>query len=112
MTSYPGRWLVLAGQAGWALCVLYVIACWVAPHVVGTAGCELAPGSSVFGTATTSWLPPGTTCTYDLSEHGLPANVVTRPSELRFVVLAAALLGQPLLAHLRRLLSRTVPVEA
>ena len=30
-----------------------------------------------------SWLPPGTTCTYDLSGYGLPTNVVIGAPPLR-----------------------------
>ncbi len=104
MNAYAGRWLVVSGFGGWALCVLYVVACLAAPSVVGDAGCELAPGSSVFGQASRSWLPPGTTCTYDLSAHGLPADVVIGPSPLRLAVLGGALAGLPVLVHLRRLL--------
>lgn len=33
--------------------------------------CELSPGSSVYGEAGRSWLPPGQTCTYDLGQPGL-----------------------------------------
>ncbi|MDQ3902008.1 MAG: hypothetical protein M3319_16730, partial [Actinomycetota bacterium] len=70
-----------------------------------------ASGSSVFGQASRSWLPPGTTCTYDLSDYGLPTNVVIRPTPLRLAVVGA-LVGLPALLHLRRLLIRKTPVNA
>lgn len=113
MNAYAGRWLIIAGVAGWALCVLYVLACLVSPSIVGDAGCELAPGSSVFGEASRSWLPPGTTCTYDLSDYGLPDEVVIGPSPLRLAVVAGALTGGPVVLYLRRLLrTRHSPVHA
>ena len=110
VTSYPGRWLVRLGYAAWVVSVAYVLACLAAPSMFG--GCELTPGSSVFGDATRSWLPPGTTCTYDLSGYGLSENFVTRPSPVRLVVVAMALTGFPLLQYLRRLLKRPTLVDA
>ena len=104
VTPYAGRWLLVTDFVGWALCTLYVVACWTSPSIVGDAGCELGSGSSVFGEASRSWLPPGTTCTYDLSNYGLSADVVIGPSPLRLLVLAVALVGLPVLAYLRRLL--------
>lgn len=111
MTSYPGREVVTAGVAVWTAALLYVLGCLVAPSLVGTSSCELAPGSSVFGEASRSWLPPGTTCTYDVSSSGLPVEVVTTPSPLRLVVVAVVLIGPPVLLHLRRLLRRGAPVD-
>lgn len=104
MNAYAGRWLVTTGIVGWALSALYVIACWASPSIVGDAGCELGSGSSAFGDASRSWLPPGTTCTYDLSNYDLPSDVVVGPSPLRLLVLGAALAGLPVLMYLRGIL--------
>jgi hypothetical protein len=104
LTAWPGRRLLRLGLLLWVASVLYVVACLIEPSVVDPTGCELAPGSSVFGDPTRSWLPPGTTCTYDLSGFGLPEHVVIRPSPARLVVVVLAVLGLPLLHHLRRLL--------
>lgn len=113
MTAYAGRWLIITGIVGWALCALYVLACWASPSIVGDSGCELAPGSSVFGDASRSWLPPGTTCTYDLSDYGLPADVAIAPSPLRLLVLGATLAGLPVLVYLRQVLrDPQVPLSA
>lgn len=109
---YPGRWLVTVGCVVWGVAVLYLAACLVSPSLAGAAGCELAPGSSVFGDASRSWLPPGTTCTYDLSGYGLPADVVVDPSPLRFAVVGVVLAGPPALLHVHRLLARRTPLSA
>ena len=101
VTAYPGRWLVTLGYLAWVLCVMYVVACLAAPSMFGY--CELTPGSSVFGEATRSWLPPGTTCTYELSPYG---RLVLSPSPMRLVVIALALTGLPVLRHLGHLLRR------
>ena len=93
MRTYPGRGLLAVAFAAWAASVLLVAAWLVAPSLVGATACELAPGSSVFGEASRRWLPPGTTCTYDLSAYGLPTDVVDDPSPLRLVVVGAALVG-------------------
>lgn len=108
-TSYPGRWLVILGFAATVLSVLYVVACLAAPSLSGDVSCELTPGSSVFGEATRSWLPPGRTCTYDLTEYG---RYVSSPSPLRLVVVAAAIVGLPATAYLSRLLRRASLVNA
>lgn len=110
MTSYPGRWLVVLGYVGWVLCVLLVVACLVAPS--GSTTCDLSPGASIFGEASRSWLPPGTTCTWDLSLYGLSSNVVDRPSPLRLVVVVAALVGLPLVRYVARLLKRAAVADS
>lgn len=109
MRAYPGRWLVALGYLVWVSSVLYVVACLLAPAATGSTGCELTPGSSVFGEASRSWLPPGTTCTWELNGYG---RYVTTPSPVRLVVVAMALTGFPLLRYLSRLLSRPAPVDA
>ena len=83
----------------WALGVLLTLAWLVAPAV---AVCELVPGSSVLGEASRSWLPPGTTCTYELPiGPGEPVVFVERPSALRLVVLGGVVVG-PLAGWLLR----------
>jgi hypothetical protein len=109
VTTYQGRMLLGLGVAFWVVSVLFVIACLVAPSFVGAAGCELGSGSSVFGEPSRSWLPPGTTCTYDLSGYGLPSAVIIEPSPLRLVVVVAALIGLPALLRLRHLLTGGAP---
>jgi hypothetical protein len=109
MSAYPGRWLVTLGYMLWAASVLYVVACLAAPSVVGHTGCELTPGSSVYGEASRTWLPPGTTCTWELSGYG---RYVTSPSPVRLVVVGMALVGLPLLRYLAGLLRRPALVDA
>ena len=83
----------------WALCVLVTLA-WLAGPAV--AVCELVPGSSVLGEASRSWLPPGTTCTYELPiGPGEPVVFVERPSALRLVVVGVVVAG-PLAGWLLR----------
>lgn len=108
-SSYPGRWLVTLGFVAWVASVLYVVACLAAPSVLGGVGCELSPGNSVLGEASRSWIPPGTTCTYNLGVYG---RYVSRPAPVRLVVVAAALAGLPLLRYLGRVLKRSTPVDA
>lgn len=112
VTSYPGRWLVTLGYAVWIGSVVYVVACLAAPSMLGDLGCELVPGSSVYGEATRSWLPPGTTCSYDLSGFGLSDHFVTGPPPLRLLVVAMALTGFPLLSSLGHLLKRPALIDA
>ena len=100
--TYPGRWLVIASFAFWALCGLLVLG--FLP--LGDATCELAPGSSFYGEAHTSWLPPGTTCTYDLGP-GIPTHTDS-PSPLRMLVVFMAVLGPLVSLRLRRLLRSRV----
>ena len=48
-------------------------------------------------TASRSWLPPGTACTYDLRDTGIPAEepLVIGPSPVRLLVVGAGLSGFP-----------------
>jgi hypothetical protein len=113
VTHYPGRWLVTLGYVVWVGSVVYVAACLVAASLLGDLSCELVPGSSLYGEASRSWLPPGRTCTYDLSAIGseLPGSfVTTTPSPLRLVFVAIAIAGLPLLRYLSRLMTRSAPV--
>lgn len=113
MKNYPGRWLVAVVVLLWAVSVLYVIACLLAPTVIGEAGCELAPGTSIYGSASRSWLPPGTTCTYNLTDAQVPAeNYVVAPSTERLLLVAVAIMGLPLAYHLHRVLSRAGSVKS
>ncbi len=111
MTPYPGRWLVTLGYVLWVASVAYVLACWASPWVYGNVGCEFGRGTSVYGDATRSWLPPGTTCTYDLSAFGLPDHYQYGPSPVRLLVVAMALTGFPLLRYLGGLLKRPTLVD-
>lgn len=104
--TYPGRWLVLITFGLWALCGLLVLG--FLP--LGEASCELAPGSSFYGEASPSWLPPGTTCTYDLGP-GIPTHTDS-PSPLRWVIVFMAVLGPLGSLHLRRLLRSKVAQQA
>lgn len=54
--------------------------------------CELSPGSSVYGVAERSWLPPGQTCTYDLEQPGLES-FETDPGAASFALPAALIAG-------------------
>jgi hypothetical protein len=98
---YPGRWLVNVSFALWAFCALLVVA-WMAPWGVDDVSCQLEPGSSLFGEATRSWLPPGTTCTWNDLRPGLQH--VDSPSPVRLLVVAMAVLGPFASTYVRRLL--------
>lgn len=53
--------------AVWALALAgWIIMLAAEGYLAGTTSCELGPGTSVFGTAEWSWLPPGRTCTWEL----------------------------------------------
>jgi hypothetical protein len=73
----------------------------------GDSACEFTPGSSNYGEATLSWLPPGRTCTY---RDVIAGEVHTDGSEwTRLLVLAFALVGPVMAISVRRAL---LPVEA
>jgi hypothetical protein len=97
-SGYPGRWLVAASFVLAALSAAVVVL-WLA---LGndTLMCDFGEASSLFGSADRSWLPPGTTCTWNVNgiEH------VDNPDLSRFAVVAMALLGVPLGLYLRPLL--------
>ncbi len=107
-TSFPGRWLVIGSLAIWFLAVLTTAAWLIAPAAADSVTCELSAGGSVFGEASRSWIPPGTTCTYDLGEYG---RYVTGPAPARLIVVAVALVAPPVIWHLTRLLRRTTPTS-
>lgn len=113
MTHYPGRWLVTLGYVVWAASVVYVAACLAAASLFSDLSCELVPGSSSYGEASRSWLPPGGTCTHDLRGAGAKVSgsfVTTSPSPLRLVFVAITIAGVPVLRHLSRLLKRSASV--
>jgi hypothetical protein len=112
VSSSSVRGLIVIGYVGWALCVLYLAGCLVAPSLLANTGCELTPGGSVFGVATRSWVPPGTTCTYDLSQYGITGDVVIGPSPLRLLFVAPALIGLPLIRRFSRTVKRQALIEA
>jgi len=97
-SAYPGRWLVATSFVLAALSAAWV-ALWLA---LGndTTMCDFGEASSFFGVTERSWLPPGTTCTWNV--NGLKH--VDSPDPSRFAVPAMALLGVPLGLYLRRLL--------
>ena len=96
--AYPGRWLVAASFVLAALSAAVVVV-WLA---LGndTLMCDFGEASSFYGAAERSWLPPGTTCTWNANgiEH------VDSPDPSRLAVVAMALFGVPLGRYLRRLL--------
>ncbi|SHG87058.1 hypothetical protein [Geodermatophilus nigrescens] len=97
------RWPVLLGVAVWLASVLFVAACWAAPSLFGDSTCELTRGSSVYGEASRSWLPPGTRCTYEAGPStGLAEELVVDPPARRLAVVAVAVAGGPALLVLRR----------
>lgn len=77
---------------------------WIAAGARGcrTTSCELTPGSSSFGEATRSWIPPGTTCTYDLSGYGIATPPGGRSSPLCPVFMVVAVFGLPVLMYVTR----------
>lgn len=93
------RWIVPYAVACWGLAVLAALAVLAIPSFVGDTGCELVPGGSFFGRAGRSWLPPGTTCTYDVPGVG---RYVDGPSPFTLAPFAVAILGLPVLRHLAR----------
>jgi hypothetical protein len=95
----PGRWLV-AGSFVLAALSAALVVLWLALGNDAILMCDFGEASSLFGSADRSWLPPGTTCSWNVNgiEH------VDSPAPSRFAVLAVALLGLPLGLYLRRLL--------
>jgi len=75
------------GAATWVGCAAYVAGALLVPSL-GSAVCSLAPGSSAFGEAERSWLPPGTTCTWDITSQGEQIRYVLGPSLTRLVPVA------------------------
>jgi len=107
--DYPGRWLVNLSLALWALCAVLVVV-WglFALSVMNTSGvgsgfllCSPGPGASSFGIPSSSWLPPGVTCTWDLASG---ETYVERPSTLRLLVVFLTVAGPIASLHLRGLL--------
>jgi opacity protein-like surface antigen len=98
-SGYPGRWLVAVSFVLAALSAA-VVAVWLALGNDATLMCDFGEASSLFGSADRTWLPPGTTCSWNVNgiEH------VDSPDPSRFAVLAMALLGVPLGLYLRRVL--------
>jgi len=84
--------------AVWLLLLLAWIARLALEAGAGSVGCELTPGSSVFGTPNWGWFPPGVTCTYLLPDGH---TVVQGPPALRWLVAAVLLLGVLALATAR-----------
>ena len=81
----------------------YVAVLKVRHHVEGALSCELVAGSSYYGEARWSWLPPGTTCTYtvgandDLTFTTGPAPwAYVRPTLLAFWAVS---IGRPVLVR-------------
>lgn len=81
---------VVVGTVVWVLLLLAWVARLTAEAWTGSLGCELTPGSSVFGTASWGWLPPGITCTYRLADG---ATVVDGPPGLRWATITVLTLG-------------------
>ena len=75
---------------------------WVVSAVYsGDTACEFTPGSSNYGEASVSWLPPGRTCTYqDATDPGQPH--VDSPDWSRFLVLGIAVFGLPMARYMQR----------
>ncbi len=91
MRALLDRWPGLLGWTLWAVAVLSLVAWWAAPAVLGDAlSCELTPGSSVYGRADRSWLPPGATCTYPPAATGRSGVLVVGPPPWRLAVVAVA----------------------
>ena len=65
-------WLVWSAAVAVPVGVLVVEAL-----LLGPTACELAAGSSVYGDATWSWLPPGVACRWELEVGGDTSTVVT-----------------------------------
>ena len=93
-----------SGLGLWLLSLL-LTASYLAEPFLGFAGCELVPGTSLYGEPGRSWFPPGQTCSYALPgtlEAGQP--LVLGPPTLRLLVVGIALAGLPVCVRLRRLL--------
>ena len=52
-----------------------------------TSACELAPGSSIYGEASWTWMPPGRVCEWTLSIGGSSVSVVSEPPVARLGIL-------------------------
>lgn len=51
--------------------------------LLGPTSCELAAGSSIYGDASWSWLPPGVACRWELEVGGVPTVLTSGPSWAR-----------------------------
>ncbi|GLU49893.1 hypothetical protein [Nocardiopsis ansamitocini] len=90
----------IAWLAATALWLGLLVAEWATS---GPTSCDLSPGSSVFGTVSWSWLPPGRTCTWVLGLDSGPVTVVHGPPTARLGTAAVlALWGASLVLLGRR----------
>jgi hypothetical protein len=71
-------WLVWSAAAAALVGVLVVEAL-----LLGPTSCELAAGSSIYGDATWSWLPPGVACRWELEVGGDTTVITSAPSWAR-----------------------------
>lgn len=86
------------------ICALLVLGWLGSAAWWGDTACEISRGSSLYGQASVSWLPPGRTCTYT---DVLPGEThVDSPDWSRLVVLGIAIVGLPATLYTRRALYR------
>lgn len=64
--AHRDRWVTGLG-ALWALALLgWIVLLAIEWYLTGPTNCPLTPTSSLYGTAEWSWLPPGSTCTWEV----------------------------------------------
>jgi len=102
--SYRGRCLVRLTWFSIVSSILLTIGCLLIVPVLGSTSSEFQQGSSLYGDASVSWLPPGRTCTW----VGLAGEHVDRPDLSRLLVVALAIFCAPIASYLERLV---VPVD-
>jgi hypothetical protein len=87
-SQVKGRHALTRGTIGWlvwgALAAALVGTLVVEAMLLGPTSCELAAGSSIYGEASWSWLPPGVACRWELELGGdVPVVVTSGPSWAR-----------------------------
>ncbi len=82
----------VAAAAWLAVCLAWIALLGVEFLLSGSATCELARGSSIYGDATWRWLPPGTTCRWSEVIYGSNV-VITREPPMARVGIGLVLLA-------------------
>lgn len=95
----------------WAVLWLTVSCAWIALLTLewlthGPVSCPLEPGTSLYGTSSWSWLPPGRVCTWEITVDAGTYTVTDEPPIARLGIAALLLLWG---ASILTLVSRREP---
>lgn len=89
---------------------LYVALLLARHHFGGDLGCDLLASTSNYGEPSWTWLPPGTTCTYTISDGSTVASFTTGPAAWAYV-LPVLLIGWALSIRRRKAAVQCVVLE-